>query len=85
MKKYVGVDYHKNYSYGVIMDEDRQILKQQRFANHPKAVAGRKGANTAKVATARRLLSIVYRVLTEKRDYRPAFDKTSTSVGFVTC
>lgn len=39
MKKYVGVDYHKNYSYGVIMNEDRQILKQQRFANHPKAVA----------------------------------------------
>lgn len=31
----------------------------------------RKGANTAKIATARRLLTIVYRVLTENREYRP--------------
>ena len=33
-------------------------------------VAHRKGANTAKVATARRLLTIVYRVLKEHREYR---------------
>jgi len=39
MKKYVGVGCHKNYTYGVIMNEDRQILKEQRFANHPGAVA----------------------------------------------
>ena len=39
MKKYVGVDYHKNYSYGVIMNEERQTPKEQRFANHPGAVA----------------------------------------------
>lgn len=31
----------------------------------------RKGANAAKVATARRLLKIVYQVLTEERDYFP--------------
>lgn len=40
MKTYVGIDYHKAYSYGVIMTQDRQILKRQRFANHPQAVAG---------------------------------------------
>lgn len=32
----------------------------------------RKGANAAKVATARRLPTIVYRVLKQDRDYRPA-------------
>lgn len=32
----------------------------------------RKGANPAKVATARRLLTIVYRVLAEERDHRHA-------------
>ena len=34
-------------------------------------LARRKGANVAKVAVARRLLTIIYRVLTEKRDYIP--------------
>jgi transposase len=33
-------------------------------------IARRRGANPAKVATARRLLTIVYRVLTEGREYR---------------
>lgn len=32
----------------------------------------RKGANPAKVATARRLLTIVYRILSEQREYRYA-------------
>jgi len=31
----------------------------------------RKGANSAKVATARRLLTIIYRVMKEKRAYIP--------------
>jgi transposase len=39
MKTFVGVDYHKHYSYGVIMTQDRRILKQGRFANHPRAVS----------------------------------------------
>jgi len=34
-------------------------------------IAKRKGANPAKVATARRLLTIIYRVLKEKREYIP--------------
>ncbi len=33
-------------------------------------LAERKGPNPAKVATARRLLTIVYRVLAENREYR---------------
>jgi transposase len=36
---------------------------------------GAKGANVAKVAVAKRLLTIAYRVLTERRPYRPAIDQ----------
>ena len=39
MKTFFGVDYHKHYSYGVIMTQDRQILKQGKFANNPQAIA----------------------------------------------
>lgn len=42
-------------------------------------LARRKGANVAKIAVARRLLTIIYRVLTEKRDYYP--DKTTRSAA----
>jgi transposase len=38
MKTFVGVDYHKAFSYGTIMTGTGQILKQGRFANHPEAV-----------------------------------------------
>jgi transposase len=37
-----------------------------------KRIARRKGANPAKVATARRLLTIVYKILKENREYRYA-------------
>ncbi|HEC03810.1 MAG TPA: IS110 family transposase [Phycisphaerales bacterium] len=40
MKTFVGVDYHKKFSYGTIMTETGQIIKQGRFANHPNSVAG---------------------------------------------
>jgi len=39
MKTYVGIDYHKRFSYGTIMTEAGQIVKQSRFDNHPAAVA----------------------------------------------
>jgi hypothetical protein len=39
MKTYVGIDYHKHYSYGVIMGEDRQVLRQGKVANDARAVA----------------------------------------------
>lgn len=39
-KTFVGVDYHKAFSYGTIMTPSGEILKQGRFANHPRAVAG---------------------------------------------
>jgi len=40
-------------------------------------LARRKGANVAKVAVARRLLTIIYRVLTEKRDYIPTMNQSA--------
>lgn len=39
MKNYVGIDYHKRFSYGTIMTEAGKIVKQSRFNNHPKAIA----------------------------------------------
>ena len=38
MKTFVGVDYHKAFSYGTIMTQTGKILKQGRFANHPESV-----------------------------------------------
>ena len=39
MKTYIGIDYHKSFSYGTIMTESGQIVKQSRFKNHPRFVA----------------------------------------------
>jgi transposase len=39
MKTYVGIDYHKRFSYGTIMTEAGTIVKQAKFNNHPEAVA----------------------------------------------
>jgi len=39
MKTFIGIDYHKRFSYGTIMIEAGQIVKQSRFNNHPKPVA----------------------------------------------
>lgn len=44
-----------------------------------KRLARRKGANVAKIAVARRLLTIIYRVLSEKRDYIPELMKRSAA------
>ena len=30
MKFYIGVDYHKRFSYGTVMDESGEVLKQGR-------------------------------------------------------
>ena len=42
-------------------------------------LAARKGANIAKAATARRLLTIIYRMLIEERRYTPYSPKTSAA------
>ncbi len=42
-------------------------------------LASRKGANIAKAATARRLLTIIYRMLREERRYIPYLSKTSAA------
>lgn len=44
-----------------------------------KRLARRKGPNVAKIAVARRLLTIIYRMLTEKRDYIPELMKQSAA------
>jgi transposase len=38
MKTFVGVDYHKAFSYGSIMTVSGEVVKHGRFANHPEAV-----------------------------------------------
>ena len=38
METFVGVDYHKAFSYATIMDEKGHILKQGQFANRPEAL-----------------------------------------------
>jgi len=48
------------------------IQKSLELNQYYYCLADRKGANPAKVATARRLLTIVYRVLKENREYRDA-------------
>ena len=48
------------------------IQKSLELNQYYRRLADRKGANPAKVATARRLLTIVYRVLKENREYRDA-------------
>ena len=39
MKTFVGVDHHKAFSYGTIMTQSGQILKQGRFGNHPESLS----------------------------------------------
>jgi len=39
MKTFFGVDYHKRFSYGTIMNETGEIIKQGRFDNRPESVA----------------------------------------------
>jgi transposase len=58
------------------------IRKDPDVYRYYRRLARRKGANTAKVATARRLLSIVYRVWKEERSYIPPAEHRP-SAGFV--
>ena len=44
-----------------------------------KRLARRKGPNVAKIAVARRLLTIIYRLLSERRDYIPGMMKQSAA------
>jgi len=39
MKTFVGVDDHKAFSYGTIMTEAGEILKQGRFGNYPNSLS----------------------------------------------
>lgn len=55
-------------------DFDIRVFYQKR--------AKRKGANSAKIATARRLLTIIYRILKEKRQYIP-YNRIKMSAAFM--
>ena len=72
MKTYVGIDFHKNYSYGVIMTQDRQILKHGKFANHPQALAqflnSHRGEHCTAVLEATRNWTIMHDWLEELTD-----------------
>jgi len=97
MKTFVGVDYHKPFSYASIMTETGEVVKQGRFANHPDSLGRFLGEYAGEdcsavleatrnwcvmhdwleelageVTLARRLLTIVHRVLSEDREYRDA-------------
>jgi transposase len=52
MKTFVGVDYHKKFSYGTIMTEAGEIIKQGRFANHPDSVASFLGEHSGSSCSA---------------------------------
>ena len=51
MKTFFGVDYHKRFSYGTIMGETGEIIKQGRFGNHPESVERFLASTAAKTAT----------------------------------
>lgn len=70
MRTFIGVDYHKHYSYGVIMDQNRKVLKQGKFANHPRALddflAGHGGSDCAAVIEATRNWTVMHDWLEER-------------------
>jgi len=70
MKTYVGVDYHKAFSYATVMNDEGQVLKQGRVANSPQAVAafldGYGGADCAAVLEATRCWELMHEWLDEQ-------------------
>lgn len=60
---------NKRLRWGLIEAVWPAILKDIHLRIYYEKLKARKGANTAKVATARRLLSIIYSVLKEERSY----------------
>jgi transposase len=70
MKTYMGVDYHKRFSYATLMDEQGQVLRQGRVANSAKALGafldGYDGADCAAVLEATRTWETMYDWLDER-------------------
>ena len=64
MKTYVGIDFHKRFSYGTIMTDSGTVLKHGRFANHPGAVEsflnGYDGRNCSAVLEATRSWQVMH-------------------------
>ena len=71
MQKYIGVDYHKGYSYMTVMEAIWPAVRSDpEFRDYYQRIRVKKGPNPAKIATARRLATIIYRVLCQERPYR---------------
>ena len=69
MRTYFGVDYHKKYSHGTIMDEKGKILKEGRFSNHQESVEhfldAYGGADCLSVLEATRNWTVMHDILEE--------------------
>jgi transposase len=69
MKTYFGVDYHKKYSHGTVMNEKGKILKQGRFSNHRESVGqfldGYGGDDCLSVLEATRNWTVMHDILEE--------------------
>ena len=69
MKTYFGVDYHKKFSHGTIMNEKGKILKQGRFSNHRDSIAqfleDYGGNNCLSVLEATRNWTVMHDILEE--------------------
>jgi transposase len=69
MKTYFGVDYHKKYSHGTIMNEKGKIIKQGRFSNHRESVDkfldGYGGDDCLSVLEATRNWTVMHDILEE--------------------
>jgi len=70
MNTYVGVDYHKRFSFATVMDQDGHVLKQGRVPNTPQAVAafldGYDGPDCAAVLEATRTWETMHEWLDER-------------------
>jgi transposase len=69
MRTFVGVDYHKAYSYGTIMTASGEILKQERFENSLQGLSEflgpHHGAGCSAVLEASRTWPVMYDLLAE--------------------
>jgi transposase len=75
MKTFVGIDYHKAYSYGTVLDLEGHVLRQGRFSNTPDALADFLGEHSGQECAA---------VLEATRNWCVMHDWLEEAVGEVT-
>jgi len=57
MNTFVGIDFHKQFSFGTIMTPAGDIIKRQRFTNSPEALEGFPGEHAGEGCARRRCLT----------------------------